>query len=363
MLQGKLPNTDSQSLIRGLSHLMKANPLFSSIIFGYFFLVNTFAVPVRLFFRKKVGERAIGIVSWTICIIVLFIYGQVFLPMYFTWISGTYLDVIPPEGEFVFINSYLFTTPYFTFIWIIIIGGLIHFFGIYQRMNKGELKHSYDRGDSRILELLKTLFPGIKKYKLLDTWMRIIVEPILALALGMILWNIALIEHPPTELMKLQTSNKLELRYLANPVEIRPLIDKYIHNRYLGATGLAVMLSGLCLFLEEFGIKLRRRGLALDLIDSEYDMEYVLEKKREIEAKAKGITLTKVATSDLSNTDLVTIPGLPLNIKERKESPNYDIYPRHINGKGNMVYETPEGIVEVDEGVLLNLKEFLLKDN
>lgn len=201
-------------------------------------------------------------------------------------------------------SSGLFTlNSYYIFIIIFCLFSFIHFVKIFIKARKSKVGYSYYEGESNFSGLFKRL-------KITDYWVRMLVEPLLSIAIGLVV-ILSVYDYFESS----YSINKL-IQDLGqghsygdplSPSQER-VVDLAYHWYPIGMIGMAIAFNGLCLFLREFGISLRKRGAVLDLIDSEKDMEYIVKAKEALEQKSSAQNQNNQST-DNEGFNLVTIPG------------------------------------------------------
>ena len=335
MLQGVLPKTDTSNILRGFSNFNN-NPVFNLFVFGYFFIVSIGAIPLKLILRYKHGERAINLASFAVCIIIMFYHGTI-------WLGEIFLEfIIGFEFYGTISMKYAMSNPYTLFAVFILALGIIHLALAFRKSLKKLPEYSYYRGNSIILGLMSLSKSG--KESMTESFRDIFksyIEPIIGIIIGLIILYAAITNFPTQEITDLnERIVDIETEFEENYSEDTDLeydiygdlqqedvnvVDSYILWKYIGVIGMVLMLSGICLFLEEVGIKLRKRGAVLDLIDSEHDMNYIMKEKAKYESKVNE--QTQFAGSEkIGGFNVVTISNFHVSSmnNENKEQPTDD---------------------------------------
>lgn len=255
----------------------KAQPLLAPFISLYYFVIGVGALPVRLLTRRNFGERSIPLLALILFIGTYFYYvfivyfqvqGLQFLGVFY--LLGYNTQELTPEEPFhlyIFFVILLFLNGFSVLLINVIEKAVNHF----KKIKAGELNNSKSseyRGDSfKFLHLLGTEFNTPLGIYLVDyDFLQRVVEPYKYFIGGLKIFFWAtlisffiLMIKPPLLLVGLAI-----------------IILSY------SGLGLMVSLSSICLFLEEQGIKQRKRDAALDIIDGEKDMKSIMELKEQI---------------------------------------------------------------------------------
>ncbi len=155
--------------------------------------------------------------------------------------------------------------------------GVHHFKEIAQKAKQNKIQYSYHRGDGRYFEHRL----GGKKwgYEIDEMFLRMIIEPLAIIKYGSLAFFGAIILGMGVYFYGKEKGG--DLGYIL------------IFLGWLTNLGLITIFSGFCLFLEEFGVMTKIRGAALDLIDGEYDLAFVMKKKEELEKGKDSSTSTR----------------------------------------------------------------------
>lgn len=330
MIQGSLSKMDGMEAARGLYGMdPKNNAFLGAIVQSYNFIVGAGAIPSRLFLRKNLGERAFSPFAFLLC--VAFYFSCFFIPPFdgdsipvlviigFGGVAFA-LNVLDPES----INIYLlvlFGALLNSCLWFIIWlirNGIKHFKIVAQNAKENKIQYSYYRGEGKYFEHRI----GGKKwgYDIDEMFVRMVIEPLAVFKWGAIIFFSAVLLSIGIFSWGLE--------------ENRQLAYAFASLGWLINVGLMIMFSGFCLFLEEFGIMTRIRGAALDLIDGEYDMVFVMKKKEELlagrDTSADNIKMAEEIYQ--SSFGLATMPGMTTNQSLTKpEEPEVSPHSSELN--------------------------------
>ncbi|MCI5091154.1 hypothetical protein [Phaeodactylibacter sp.] len=296
MIQGSLTKMDGVSAARGLTTFSRSgNLIIDTFIQSYAFIVSIGAIPARLYYRENLGERAFSPFALIIC---LAFYG------YFGAIQGTFIGaeivaLILPRGESIMtsegtIGLYLIClllSPVMLFLVFTTNMGIKHFKKVFQEADeKDVVRYSYYRGDSRYF---KDLIGKVSKRGkvLTEQYVRMIVEPRKTAGTGLTILLIVL--------AVILVSYLIDMKL--------PIVVSYYLSFFL-MTSLFILFSAQCLYLEEFGIKLRVRGKVLDMTDGEYDMMFIKAERDRLKLISDSAQNTNKSTvNKLSDEDSIVI--------------------------------------------------------
>ncbi|MEZ4991926.1 MAG: hypothetical protein R2824_16005 [Saprospiraceae bacterium] len=255
MLQGSLSRTDVATSLKGLTSLSpKQNPVLGVIVYAYFFLLNVGSIPVRLAFRKEIGERSITVVTFVFSFFLFVFYGFAsFDDMYHMSLDPTMLKIL------IVVSVLLYLSIFYL--------GIKHFRNIYLKYKNNVIGYSYYRGYS-ILRDTREDSASINLDELEDVAVKtILLEGGIFILLGFCLYALG--------------------DYYIFSLDIKGdeegSLFFYTFLKWLFYIGIALVFCGICLIIEEFGIRLRKRDAVLDIIDGEYDAKYIMRKKAELE--------------------------------------------------------------------------------
>lgn len=208
------------------------NPIASAFLGMFFFAVAIAAYPMKLFFRTNMGERAIRIVDPFVYLGAFFTFGSE-ISMWTFFINSIILSA-SFKADFSWI-AVILSLPLLSLtfsIWLSI-KSYKYFKNIhlYHIVDYAQRVHSFYRGESKY-------FQGLigKSYK----------------GLTISLFHIQLFLEPITTIF-------LGLAFL--------FLDT--------ALGIAIILGGICLFVDEWEVIRRRRDMVLDVLDAEMDAAFV----------------------------------------------------------------------------------------
>ena len=320
MLQGSLSKMDGMESAKGFYGMSpKNNAIFGAIAQSYYFLIGTGAIPARLFLRTNLGERAFSPFAFLLCVLFFVYYGFVpfdeeFIVLGITGLAGSTGAYEMLGGDVLLGNNFdlsMFVTanivlnPCLWFVIWLIIKGVKHFKSVVMRIKENHQQYSYYRGDGKYFRHRL----GGKKwgFDVDERFIRMVIEPLLVLRAGFILFVIGLIAGTCT--------------YYWGKEQIESLGYLLIFLGWTANFGLLTLFSGFCLFLEEYGIMVRIRDAALDLIDGEYDMAFIIKKKEEIQlGKADSEVNIKLVEdiyqSKLNLATMATLPGARTSVEE-----------------------------------------------
>ena len=156
-----------------------------------------------------------------------------------------------------------FVCPLFWAIIYVFHMGKRHFKIILKKAKKLQVGYSYNRGEGQYFEHLK----GQKKwgFKIDDQFIRMVIEPLAAFRFGLVIFIVFLIGY-------------ILLIIYDWPIYFRAYIS------WTALTGFAIIVSSICLFLEEFGIMMKIRAAVLDVVDAEHDVKFLSREKEKITA-------------------------------------------------------------------------------
>ena len=278
-----LQKSYTDNLPKDSKHLHKSDPhsypVVGAILQLAYFIIGAGAVPVRLLLRKNFGERTIPPLALFISLVFhtyyvfehisvfnllgLFLqnlFGKENLNSINNW-DGIRLALL--FGVFVinFYGYYLYQVFYKR--------GRRHFKALINAARNNQVKiSSYYRGDGQYFrERMGTVIKTpLGRLTVDEDIQRMVVEP----------WEVTKIA-----LKILLVSIVLTTVFVLVPFTLLTQI-LCVLAQSLGATAIMIMLSAICLFLEELGIFLRIRGTALDILDGEEDLQVILAQKSQL---------------------------------------------------------------------------------
>jgi len=243
-------------------------PIIGAFVQIYFLIVGAGAIPIRFYLRKDYGERSITpaalAISLGLHVWYVFEYVKEFQ------LSGS-LGIGPLLGEqfslqlaisdytifwivpFVYIN--FFTYYLVDVFWI---KGKRHIKYLLEKSeNSLGAEYSYYRGEGRyftsfIGKQFKTPF---KTFTVSEKNRRIIVEPVMSFLIGLLLFIISIATSLITILI---------------PSIFTAIISMLLLS--ITSVGVLLMISSICLFLEEIGIESKKRNAVLDVFDGQKEL-------------------------------------------------------------------------------------------
>jgi len=321
MLLGSLSKMDGMETARGFYGMNpNKSPFLGMIVHSYYFLVGAGAIPARLYLRKNMGERAFSPFAFLLSF-GFFAYYGIYPDDDFMLLGGSLgilgaMEIAQNEisvGVMIFIN--IFFNTYLLFLWWLIRQGIRHFKQVLKKSPENRGQYSYFRGEGKYFE--HRLGGKMGKFNIDERFIRMVIEPLalikygFCLLIGSAILGVALYF--------------LHTERIAILVSFLLIIFGWIHN-----LGFAIIFSGLCLFLEEFGIMMRIRGAALDIIDGEYDMAFILKKKEELQSgkieQQNNLALAEEIfqgnTSDVAHFESASLPDEKTDAVTKVENEN-----------------------------------------
>lgn len=264
MLQKTLSSLDSKGTIKGLyGFSSKYHGIVGLVLEGFNFVVSIGAIPFKLINYKNIGERSFGTLAFLISLLFYFV-----ITICFTLLTGfgmySHFDT---NSKITTALIYVFSVFNFSTIYML----MFFYYGL-KFMKKrfkdyGKLsyyKHSYYSGDLR-----KGTFEIYKGRKLFgfsgnnENSIRMIFIPFSYFKGGLYFMGFASVI--------LGVASYFELDGLLS-IFILPVVSILF-------TSLAVILSSVFAFLEEYGIYKRIKDSILDMADSEQDIRMLMNKK------------------------------------------------------------------------------------
>ena len=273
----------------------RSQPILLPFLKLYSFVIGVGAIPVRLFFYKNIGERSISPLAWLISGVIHIYYIAIYafafsavIALSLLWFYDSILeletlwnDLIEELGwfntAFIFFNG---VSIYF--LRAFIIGGWRHFSSTAKKEKYISETGSYYRGDPILLSFRdydeKSVWTFWGKKIVNKENFSIYVEPQRIILLGII----------------------VTIFFSIVPMLILLFYDSLISSVIVvfllsyNSVGVLMVLSSICLILEEKGIDRRKRYAALDLIDGEHDLKQVLKIRNSVfspETKKRSYSL------------------------------------------------------------------------
>ncbi|MBL7815680.1 MAG: hypothetical protein JNL70_11745 [Saprospiraceae bacterium] len=253
------------------------NPIANAILGVVFFAVAIAAYPAKLFFREHLGERAIRIID-------PFIYLIAFCQLGFWTALGSFLlhSVLLGDGllkDWSWLGIALsLPIPSLVFLFWLFRISYKHFksINLHQSIEYDNRCHSFYRGDSRYFKSF--IGKNWRNATVSQFHIQLLAEP-----LSTFLFGIALL-----------------------------FLDMTL--------GIALMIGGVCFFIDEFEVIRRRRDMVLDVLDGEMDAMYI-EKARNLFRKLKeedvdlakidiGFDLHRLLNNGSKNNRITILPPL-----------------------------------------------------
>ena len=279
MLQGALNPRNNPNTFNSVSLFFQRNFLLSIISLGYFFLISTLSIPARLALREKMGERALKVASFLLALLAYSLLNFIifYLIYHFNNKYGLYERV---WSNFLIFRAYtferfitnliLFFVSPFTIFLVFLTGKVFaHFKYHIQRSKQNIVGYSFYRGDGVYFNHL--LGKKIFGFQINDLILRMIVEPITLFRWSFIIFSLSIIT--------------LILR-ASYPIGSFHFIIIDCLSFGILAVSLTLLISSLCLFLEELAIMQKGRDAILDMIDGELDMQQIMLIKDELKIES-----------------------------------------------------------------------------
>lgn len=263
MIQGSLTRTDSVASARGLAMFSaRGNVLIDLFIRSYAFVLSVSSIPCRLYFRSNLGERAFSPFSIIVCIVFFFMSGLWLSVLIYEFISlydSIHIYAMPLSYmEEVFVLSPL---PFFL-IYVIRMS-VRHFKKVSKEADESDfVRYSYHRGESTYYSHLIGENVKWSKKIITDEYLRMHYETRKAIQFSLyflLVGGIAIV-----------IGSYFNLSYVV------------LYSSFVLGTGIIIQHSALCLYLEEFAIKLKTRGRLLDITDAEYDSAYIQTERSKV---------------------------------------------------------------------------------
>ncbi|MCA0235856.1 MAG: hypothetical protein LCH81_05700 [Bacteroidetes bacterium] len=314
MIQGSLSKMDGIESMKGFYGMSpKSNAIFGAIAQAYYFLIGTGSIPARLLMRKNLGERAFSPFAFLLCVFFFIYYG--FVPWDEDFPILGVVGVVGNLGASHFwgiesnlsrlILANIILNPCLWFIVWLIIKGFQHFKSVIKKVRNNQIEYSYYRGEGRYFE---HRMKGKKwGFDIDERFIRMVIEPLAIFRVSFSIFILGIL------------TGLAIYRWGDQANEINGYI--LIFLGWLTNLGLLATFSAVCLFLEEYGIMARIRDAALDLIDGEYDMAFVMKKKEELQSEREKQTDNVKIAEEVYQSNLnlaatmATMPVEPHEIK------------------------------------------------
>lgn len=253
-------------------------PIFTQVITGFSaYTIGCLAFITRNFLRIKLGERTFGLFNILLAAVLVYvvylfiqIYGQIlvgyhdenlrynlgtnlfvflktifFLPLSL-WLMDECGDVYGYDGDLVFSLNFLLPDELKYFIALIVLIGAAQLVDVYIRRANKEVIHSFYRGDSVFWGWLRG--KKIGRLVINDTKIWMVIEPFFVLVLAYLMYDF------------------LEYTEFA----------------------FVLMVSAICLFMEEYKVYTETRRFTLDMLDGRLDAAYMSSVQEEYQASLEG---------------------------------------------------------------------------
>ena len=242
---------------------------------GYF-IIGAGAIPIRLLIRKNFGERSIPPLALLVSLVFHTYYVLKYVSIYNA--VGLFLRDLFQTGslsqmnswgtlEFViFISAFVINFYTYYLLFIFFRKGRLHLQIIINSAKHKKVKiSSYYRGEGIYFRkrLGKRFKTPLGHFIVDERIQRMLVEPWEMMKFGFKLFGVSLLLSIGLAMISFSLFTQVLM----------------ILSQSLGATSIMIVLSAICLFLEELGIFLRIRGAALDILDGEEDLRIILEQK------------------------------------------------------------------------------------
>lgn len=307
MLQGSVTKVDSANSASGLySFNSKGSGFIHSLVSFFYSGVGAAAIPARLRLRKNFGERAFSPAA--VLVSVSFYIFLCYKVLFFYTDEGENDALFEGIGTFIF---YLIPVNAFTFFIIKTVRlAYLHFKEIYSYSENKSYKYSFYRGDPINDKYSGKIGETLFGYTVDESVIRIYYEPkefaikYLARA-GLCLAAIAAIIISTYEVSIVYSLFKNKENWLI-------IVAIFWLFSYL-LSCLSLSFSGFCLLVEELSIAKKIRDTVLDMVDGEYDMQFVLKQKELLETpngSVNGQSLD-LAESIFQNPEMANMASFP----------------------------------------------------
>ena len=296
MLQGSTTKLDGDNTVNALRPTMYAlnkdgllnvtssgNYIIDAVLQSFWFLVAISAIPHKLFFREKLGERTFSPFALIVCISFYFVYLGYYGNFYIPYIGlGSLLGLVTENwGIYMPIMLQLFlVSPVALFLAFSIRMGIRHLKEVYEEAENSEfVRYSFDRGSSRYYGHLIGKYTNTGK-KITDEYLRLNYEPRIAFRVGLLFILLS------CGILKILTIYEIYNYYIQ------------VYMGYTVLFGFAIWHSALCAHIEEVSIKLRKRGRLLDITDGEYDVAYLQAERSKLKLADLKTETTSISQND-----------------------------------------------------------------
>jgi len=256
----------------------RANPhLFGLLSAIFYYFIGVFAFLSRSFFRIKLGERSFGLL--TIISIPFFVWLGAYYQHYFASqtflasddlfttlfkafsriLEATFLLFFPSRNSVL--DTLSLSTPVTIFGYIIFLVSIAHLIDVYRRKKNKEVIHTYFRGESVLFDRFKGKKIGNIEITQVRIWM--IIEPLFIIIFALVFL----------------------------------LLEWY-------QLSLLLIISAICLFIEEYRVYKENKESYLNLIDRQLDGIYIRQVQKEVQDYLKATTEDKKYNASSSNKNM-----------------------------------------------------------
>lgn len=358
MIQGSVNKVDGSNAASGLyTFNSKGSSFVHNIVSFLYSGVGAAAIPARLRLRKNFGERAFS-PSAVLVSISFYIYmcSRViwFLPEDENDSSDSFVQAIVvivflilPLNSFSFFLIKTFKLAY------------NHFKEIYSHSEDKNYKYTYYRGEPISNNYSHKIGTKIFGYEVDEKIIRIYFEPKGFVVEHLKKAGISLVGIVVVGVSAYSIYNEGNY-WLAVPAGLFCLwLITYIF------ANLSLAFSGFCLLLEEISIVMKIRDTVLDMVDGEYDMQFLLNQKQSFNDKEgtidpdKSLDIAESIFQNPENTNLASFPVFEQRINQEDGAKVFQAVPSEIEDN-YIENHTPE-IKQTDENIVeqpaLEIKE------
>lgn len=263
MIGQSFTKLDNQQGIDAILHSLNDNKLTNQISKFMLVFLSVFAIPARLVLRQNFGERSFSLMSVASCLLI-----QLYVPVImFTLVIGSASDLITTDIFIFFAIVVVLANPFLVFLYYQVRVSRRHFKNVMSNLNHPTSYSKY-RGDSKLFSMVA--YTGKKAkwgFEFNDDYVRMFVEPVrllkwsalgflcsIAVFLGMIYGLDKIIEDP------------------SDIAQYCAFIGMMISTGTL-VVSLHLVISALCLLIEESSIYFQNRSAALDMLDSQEELK------------------------------------------------------------------------------------------
>lgn len=277
----------------------RSQPILLPFLKLYSFIIGSGAIPVRLLFYRNIGERSISFLAWIISLAVHIYYVFVYAAGFSVVIAAAIFWFIDDNTLNEKLERHLNELGWFNLAFILfngltiylvrcfLIEGWKHFSANHRKQNEITKTGSYYRGDpvfSKLEDYVgKTKWTVLGKKNITESDFKVYIESQKIIIFGLIVTVVFSV----LPFLVVTFWNSL----------ISSVIAIFLLS--YNSVGVLMILSAICLILEEKGIEQRTRYAALDLIDGEKDLEQILALKKNFEVESSTSSKSKVNASKL----------------------------------------------------------------